>query len=192
MLKRLLREPFNICYNMIMNLIFIYGPPASGKLTVATELANLTSYKLFHNHLTRDMVQDLYPNSLSDHYDLVGMLRSTVFDYCSRHDTNLIFTFVYDGPEDNDIVTNLVQSVTRNSGKVLFVELTAPNATLLERVENDTRKEHGKLVDSTVLNSLLLSVQYSSVSYDKIFRIDTSKNTPIESAALISNYYKLE
>ncbi len=34
-----------------MKLVFIYGPPASGKLTVARELAALTGYKLFHNHL---------------------------------------------------------------------------------------------------------------------------------------------
>jgi tRNA uridine 5-carbamoylmethylation protein Kti12 len=32
-----------------MKLIFLYGPPAVGKLTVAQELVTLTGYKLFHN-----------------------------------------------------------------------------------------------------------------------------------------------
>lgn len=36
-----------------MRLIFIYGLPATGKLTVAQELAKRTGYKLFHNHLKR-------------------------------------------------------------------------------------------------------------------------------------------
>jgi hypothetical protein len=33
-----------------MGLIFIHGLPA-GKLTVAHELAAMTGYKIFHNHL---------------------------------------------------------------------------------------------------------------------------------------------
>lgn len=44
-----------------MNMIFIYGPPAVGKLTVAEELAKITGYKLFHNHLTQDLAREIYP-----------------------------------------------------------------------------------------------------------------------------------
>jgi tRNA uridine 5-carbamoylmethylation protein Kti12 len=35
-----------------VKLIFISGMPAVGKLTVAQELAKLTGYRPFHNHLT--------------------------------------------------------------------------------------------------------------------------------------------
>ncbi|MGI8542838.1 MAG: hypothetical protein ACR2MD_05085 [Aridibacter sp.] len=34
-----------------MKLIFIYGSPAVGKLTVANEIAKRTCFKVFHNHL---------------------------------------------------------------------------------------------------------------------------------------------
>lgn len=34
-----------------MKLMFIYGPPAAGKLTVAKALCAHTGFKLFHNHL---------------------------------------------------------------------------------------------------------------------------------------------
>jgi hypothetical protein len=37
-------------------LLYTYGPPASGKLTVATALAELTGFSLFHNHLSVDAV----------------------------------------------------------------------------------------------------------------------------------------
>lgn len=40
-----------------MKLLFIYGPPASGKLTVAREPAALTGYRLFHNHLVVDALE---------------------------------------------------------------------------------------------------------------------------------------
>jgi len=33
-----------------MRLVFIYGMPATGKLTVAKELVDITGYALFHNH----------------------------------------------------------------------------------------------------------------------------------------------
>jgi len=42
-----------------MELLFIYGPAAVGKLTVARELAKLTGFRLFHNHLTVDAVMAL-------------------------------------------------------------------------------------------------------------------------------------
>ncbi len=32
-------------------LLYLYGPPASGKLTVATALAKLTGFSLFQPHL---------------------------------------------------------------------------------------------------------------------------------------------
>src|SRR5262245_57362571 len=44
-----------------MRLIFIYGAPAAGKLTVARELAALTGFALFHNHLVVDAVASVFP-----------------------------------------------------------------------------------------------------------------------------------
>lgn len=44
-----------------MRLVFIHGPAASGKLTVAKELAALTGYPLFHNHLIVDALLAVFP-----------------------------------------------------------------------------------------------------------------------------------
>jgi shikimate kinase len=35
-----------------MKLVILFGPPAVGKMTVGQQLANLTGFKLFHNHMT--------------------------------------------------------------------------------------------------------------------------------------------
>ena len=43
-----------------MKLIFIYGSPAVGKLTVAQEIAEQTDFKVFHNHLTIDAVTPVF------------------------------------------------------------------------------------------------------------------------------------
>lgn len=39
-----------------MKFIMLYGPPASGKLTIAKELQSLSGYNLFHNHLLVDLL----------------------------------------------------------------------------------------------------------------------------------------
>ena len=75
-----------------MKLIFIYGPPASGKLTIAEILSERTGIPLFHNHLSRDSVKDMYGDKLRDNYELVDRIRFDVLDYCSKNDTDLIFT----------------------------------------------------------------------------------------------------
>ena len=43
-----------------MNLVFIHGPAASGKLTVARELARLTGFGVFHNHLVVDSLTPVF------------------------------------------------------------------------------------------------------------------------------------
>ena len=39
-----------------MKFILIFGPQAVGKMTVGQELAKITNLKLFHNHMTIDLV----------------------------------------------------------------------------------------------------------------------------------------
>ena len=84
-----------------MKLIFIYGPPAVGKLTVAEELSEVTNIPVFHNHHSRDLVKDIYGDKLLKHYALVDKIRLDVMEYCAKNNTDLIFTYVYGGPADD-------------------------------------------------------------------------------------------
>ena len=45
-----------------MKLVIIFGPHAVGKMTVGQELAKRTGLKLFHNHMTIEVVSDLFEN----------------------------------------------------------------------------------------------------------------------------------
>lgn len=101
----------------LMKLIFLYGPPASGKLTIAEKLSALTGIPLFHNHLSRDIVKDIYKDKLKEHYDLVDRIRFDVFNYCSRHQTDLIFTYVYAGHNDDTDIRQFVKIIEDNQGK---------------------------------------------------------------------------
>lgn len=174
-----------------MNLIYIYGPPASGKLTIAKELSSLTGYRLFHNHQTRDIVHELYPETLSDNYELVHKLRLDIFEYAAKHGTDLIFTFVYDDPEDKLFVDKAIKAVQAGNGAVLFVETTATNEVLLSRVDNVSRKEHRKLTDKRKLEKLLSEDPYKSLPYENVFKIDTCAMSAHRSALSIIEYFDL-
>ena len=100
-LRRLIAPLAPYGYTTYMNLIFLYGPPASGKLTIAEELSSKTGYKLFHNHLTQDLAGEIYPDFGPQRFGLAARIRLDVFEYAAKSGTDLIFTFVYSGDEDD-------------------------------------------------------------------------------------------
>lgn len=57
------------------DLIMITGPQAVGKMTVGQELAKLTNFKLFHNHMSIDLVNNFFSYSTKEGQDMVKMLR---------------------------------------------------------------------------------------------------------------------
>lgn len=177
-----------------MNLIYIYGLPAVGKLTVANELAKITGYKIFHNHITRDLVHTIYQNNLKEHYNLVDTLRKDVFKYCSEHETNLIFTIAYTGTdhtEDDLITKQYIDSLNHEKDNVFFVELSASNKDLMMRVSSESRKQHRKLVDMEIMKSIIETSDCYSVPYENILKINTSENDAKSSAEIIAKYVDL-
>jgi len=69
-----------------MRLLFLYGPPAVGKLTIAKELAWRSGYVLFHNQLTVDFAQQVFPWGSEEYVELVDTLRLNVFERAARGD----------------------------------------------------------------------------------------------------------
>jgi shikimate kinase len=43
-----------------MKLVLLFGPQAVGKMTVGHELEKVTELKLFHNHMTIDLVTKFF------------------------------------------------------------------------------------------------------------------------------------
>lgn len=169
-----------------MKLIFIYGPPASGKLTVSEILSQRTGIPLFHNHLSRDLVKDIYKENLMDHYALVDTIRIDVLDYCSKNDTDLIFTYVYGGKDDDANVRTFTETIKDNNGEVIFVELTASREDLISRVDNESRKRFKKLTDPAILNDITEDMNIYSIPNVDSLKINTSQLEPSESADLIA------
>ena len=168
-----------------MKLIFIYGPPASGKLTIAEILSERTGIPLFHNHLSRDLVKDIYGDKLRDSYELVDRIRFDVLDYCSKNDTDLIFTYVYEGSDDDDNVREFIKTVEDNKGEVFFVELSANRDDLIARVVNESRKRYKNPTGPEIMKTITEDMNIYSIPFVKSLKIDTSALSSDKAAAVI-------
>jgi hypothetical protein len=62
-----------------VTLVYLYGPPASGKLTVAERLAEQSGYRLFHNHLTVNAIRPVLDFGSEPFVEVLHRLRLDVF-----------------------------------------------------------------------------------------------------------------
>src|SRR2546428_3687422 len=106
-----------------MRLVFIYGPPASGKLTVATELAKLTGFKLFHNHVSIQFVQSIFEFGTKTFSRRTGKYRLEMIEEAAKEGIDTIFTFVYSKGEDDKLVDRILQKVRSNESKACLLRL---------------------------------------------------------------------
>lgn len=65
--------------------VFIFGPQAVGKMSVGQELAKETGLKLFHNHMTIDLLEPLFGFS-TEMWKLTHLFRQEIFKSFSKSD----------------------------------------------------------------------------------------------------------
>ena len=175
-----------------MKLVFIYGPPASGKLTVASELASLTGFKLFHNHISIQFVQSLFEFGTKPFWKLTDKYRLDMLEEAAKHGIDTIFTFVYGGRTDDPFVRNVIRRVDMNHGKVYFVRLQCAREELEKRVKAKTRKALGKIASRETLRQVFTRYDLESeVPFKPSLTINTTQQLPKEAARAIAQFYNL-
>jgi chloramphenicol 3-O-phosphotransferase len=169
-----------------LKLVVLYGLPAAGKLTVARELAELTGYRLFHNHLAVDLLLSVFDFGSPAFVELREQIWLSVFERAAPLD-GLIFTFAPEATVRPEFLTRAETVVAQSGGEIIFIELVCPDAELRRRLTNSSRSQHGKL------NSLELFDQLTAQGAFKIpvmpaprLTIDTSLCSPREAAAQIA------
>lgn len=128
-----------------MKFILIFGPQAVGKMTVGQELAKITDLKLFHNHMTIDLVSTFFDYSTKEAKRLVSLFRNEIFEEVSQSDLyGMIFTYVwaFDLQSDWDYIHHVVSIFESKGAAVYFVELEAEIGERLERNKSPHRLEH--------------------------------------------------
>src|SRR3989339_543972 len=138
-----------------MKLIFVYGPPAVGKLTVAKALATKTNFKLVDNHTLVNPIAYVFGWDNPERSRLADLFRTEFFKSAAKENISLITTSGGGGQSFKDFHDRIINAVTSEGGEVIFVRLTASIETLFERVRNDSRASHKKIVSVESLEKKL-------------------------------------
>ncbi|MEK7616194.1 MAG: AAA family ATPase [Patescibacteria group bacterium] len=175
-----------------MNLIFLYGPPAVGKLTVANELEKLTGYKNFHNHIISDMIGIFFEWGHPARAPLVNRIREDIIDTAAKAEIpGVIFTYVYD-ISDQPWIDSLTDIIKRNRGTIYFVQLIAPEEVLMKRVNEPSREKFHKVKTQEKLKELMDKFNlFAKVQHTDSLTLDTNLLQPNEVAQKIVDQFQL-
>jgi hypothetical protein len=177
-----------------MKLIFLYGLPATGKLTVARELAAMTGYKLFHNHLAVDLLLSVFEFGSPAFVALREEIWLSVFDQVGLSQLRgLIFTFAPEPTVGPHFLEKVAATVEKRGGEVDFVELVCPRSELRRRLSNPSRLEHRKLTSVTIFDQVYATREFDGSYLPKPrLSIDTSLCTASQAAAKIAEVLALD
>ncbi|HVF43717.1 MAG TPA: AAA family ATPase [Pyrinomonadaceae bacterium] len=175
-----------------MNLVFIYGPPGVGKLSVARELARATGYRLFDNHVSIRCAESVFDFGTKPFGKVVGGIRALVIEEAARAGVSLVFTFVYARPEDTPFVERVCGLVESQGGRALLVRLSCEREELERRLPHADRARVGKMASLDTLREVAARYDiFSPVPGRAGLEVDNTNLAPDEVARLIVDHYHL-
>lgn len=175
-----------------MKLIFLYGSPAVGKLTVAREIAARTGYRLFHNHLTIDAVRPVFDYGSESFGKLVDLFRVEAIREAARKNVDLIYTFCYAKDADDPHVERILEAVEENGGEVCFVLLKADRSALDRRVVQKSRVKLGKAQSVEMIDFFHRTYDLlSPVPFRESLVIDNTRLSARKAARQIIRHFNL-
>ncbi|WP_434750683.1 shikimate kinase [Paenibacillus amylolyticus] len=186
-----------------MKLVIIFGPQAVGKMTVGQELEKITDLKLFHNHMTIDLVSPYFDYGSSEGKRLVGLFREEIFQAVAQSELpGLIFTYVwaFDVEEDHAYIRHLTDLFVAHGAEVCYVELEAQVSERLERNKTPNRLHHKPTKrdiawsEQNLLESMKqyrLNSEPGEVTHERYLRIDNTNQSPEFTAQWIRRHFDL-
>jgi len=188
-----------------MKLVIITGPPAVGKMTVGQELKKITDLKLFHNHMSLELVNQFFDFGTPPFRRLDKLIRFGFFEEVAKSDLKgIIFTLVwaFELKEDEEYVDEIIGIFQKEKKdvEVHIVELKADLEERLRRNKTENRLQHKaskrdvEASDKRLLyheNKYRLNTLEGELSHKNIFKIDNTHLSPEEVAIKIKEHFNL-
>ena len=175
-----------------MKLIFLYGLPGTGKLTIARELAELTGTNLFHNHLTVDLLLSVFEFGSAPFVELREKIWLSVFEEASATLPAMIFTFNPENSVRRSFVQKSIETVTSKGGEAFFVEVVCDPNELERRMDSPERRNHKKLVSLELFRKLQADGVFDSPKMPKPhLTLNSTRTSPRENAQMIVARFSL-
>src|ERR1700722_14767574 len=127
-----------------MDLVFLHGGAATGKLTTARALEQLLGYPVFHNHLVVDMLLPMFPFGSEPFVRLREQFWLAVFEDTAVAQRSITFTFAPENTVAAGFPARAKSAVEQAGGRVCFVRLTVDEPEQERRLGNPSRSEFHK------------------------------------------------
>ncbi|MBR3107874.1 MAG: AAA family ATPase [Clostridia bacterium] len=183
-----------------MQLVFILGDTAVGKMTVGQELMKITGLRLFHNHMTIEPVIEIFGR-----YDgkTIFEMRELIFrNFAASDSYGMIFTLMmdFDLPSEWEYLEHIKQIFAPYGTEFYYVELVAPQEVRLQRNVSENRlKNKASKRNIEASNQRLINddknhrcVSYEGeITFDNYLRIENADIASDEAARMIKETFKL-
>lgn len=161
--------------------------PGVGKLTVARELSNLTGFKVFHNHLTVDLVASLFEFGSEPFIALREKIWLETFSQALQANfSGLIFTFAPERTVPNDFPEKVRKLIEEHGSSVIFVELKCSTEELEKRIADSSRQSYGKLNSVEFFRELSANGVFDNPKISADFAVETTSLSALETAQIIA------
>ena len=186
-----------------MKFVILFGPLAVGKMTVGQELEKITGLKLFHNHMTIELVLPFFEMYSSSFNKLVKSFRIELFEEVAKSSLKgIIFTYVWelDQKSDCDFIDSIVKIFEKENASVYFVELEADIEERLRRNRSSHRLKHKpskmnfkasehELIETD--RNFVLNSKINEFQRKNYFKINNTKISAKETARMIKKKFNL-
>lgn len=176
-----------------MKLIFLHGPPASGKYSIAKEIERVVPCKNFHNHLTIDVAKALFEFGTEPFHTLLRTIRLTAIEAAAKEDVGvLLMTYSYSHPHSLRTIQPVEEILAKYKGEFLPVYLQCDVRELERRVTQPKRKEMRKVSTVAGLHKHLNRWNCVAMPRGNCITIVTDGKTAVQSAQEIVQKLRLE
>jgi hypothetical protein len=186
-----------------MKFVVIFGPHAVGKMTVGQELSKITGLKLFHNHMTIDLVANFFEFGTPQGQRLINLFRQEIFEEVSKSDLyGMIFTYMwaFDAQSDWDYINNVSDLFESRGSEVYFIELEADFDLRIERnktpnrlMNKPTKRDihHSESIFRTLEEKYRLNSYEGEIQRKNYIRINNTNISPEEVAETVKDVFSL-
>lgn len=175
-----------------MKLVFIYGLPAVGKMSVAKYLSRKAGFKFFHLHHTIDYVRKIFPRDVKNSELLIDKFCLEMITLAVKDDIDMVFTYVYANPDDNDFIRKIKAICSTHGVDLYFVQLKCDWSRNLLRVNGKERHEFHKITSKKLLRSLKKKYNLESqIKFKNSIIIDNTDKPAAKVALTIIDKFNL-
>jgi shikimate kinase len=176
-----------------MKLVIIYGPEATGKLTIAKALAQATGFRLFHNHISIDVARSLFEFETAEFGALNWAVRLLVFEHAAKANLpGLIFTWAYSHPDFLPYLNQLRAAVAPYQTEICYVFVSCSVEALQERVLQPDRQVAGKINSIEALTRQLRRKNHQVIPDTDTLAIDNTHVSPAAVVQQIIDHYQFQ